>query len=74
MIAFTLGFHIVLVPFGVAFTFITLIANYRALRLGDADALVLARRWSQWPRCCSRWERCPAPSSPSRWGFCGPVS
>ena len=40
MMAFTLGFHIVLVPFGVAFTFITLIANYRGLRLGDADALV----------------------------------
>jgi cytochrome d ubiquinol oxidase subunit I len=47
MMAFTLGFHIVLVPFGVALTFITLIANYRALRLGDTDALVLARRWSQ---------------------------
>jgi cytochrome d ubiquinol oxidase subunit I len=47
MMAFTLGFHIVLVPFGVAFTFITLIANYRGLRLADADALVLARRWSQ---------------------------
>jgi cytochrome bd ubiquinol oxidase subunit I len=47
MMAFTLGFHIVLVPFGVAFTFITLIANYRGLRLGDADALVLARCWSQ---------------------------
>jgi cytochrome d ubiquinol oxidase subunit I len=47
MMAFTLGFHIVLVPFGVAFTFITLIANYRALRLRDGDALVLARRWSQ---------------------------
>src|SRR4051795_5753832 len=45
--AFTLGFHIVLVPFGVAFTFLMLIANYRGIRRGDADALVLARRWSQ---------------------------
>jgi cytochrome d ubiquinol oxidase subunit I len=47
MMAFTLGFHIVLVPFGVAFTFLTMIANYRGLRLGDGEALVLARRWSQ---------------------------
>jgi cytochrome d ubiquinol oxidase subunit I len=45
--AITLGFHIVLVPFGVAFTFMMLIANYRWLRRGDADALLLARRWSQ---------------------------
>ena len=45
--AFTLGFHIILVPFGVAFTFITMIANYRALRRGDADALLLAQRWSK---------------------------
>ena len=47
MMAFTLGFHIVLVPFGVAFTFLMLLANYRGLRRGDADALLLARRWSQ---------------------------
>ena len=45
--AFTLGFHIILVPFGVAFTFITMIANYRALRHGDEDALLLAQRWSK---------------------------
>jgi cytochrome d ubiquinol oxidase subunit I len=45
--AFTLGFHIILVPFGVAFTFITMIANYRGLRRGDAEALLLARRWSK---------------------------
>ena len=45
--AFTLGFHIILVPFGVAFTFLMLIANYRGLRRGDEQALVLARRWSQ---------------------------
>jgi cytochrome d ubiquinol oxidase subunit I len=46
MMAFTLGFHIVLVPFGVAFTFLMLVANHRALRRGDRDALTLARRWS----------------------------
>ncbi|MDQ1743664.1 MAG: cytochrome bd ubiquinol oxidase subunit [Pseudonocardiales bacterium] len=45
--AFTLGFHIVLVPFGVAFTFLMMIANYRALRHGDADSLLLAQRWSK---------------------------
>jgi len=45
--AFTLGIHIVLVPFGVAFTAMALIANYRGLRLGDRDALVLAERWSK---------------------------
>ena len=44
---FTLGFHIIIVPFGVAFTFITMIANYRALRRDDADALLLAQRWSK---------------------------
>src|SRR3954449_976465 len=45
--AFTLGFHIVLVPFGVAFTFLMLIANYRGIRKGDETAMLLARRWSQ---------------------------
>src|ERR671927_998683 len=45
--AFTLGFHIILVPFGVAFTAMMLIANWRGLRRGDEQALVLARRWSQ---------------------------
>jgi cytochrome bd ubiquinol oxidase subunit I len=45
--AFTLGFHIVLVPFGVAFTLIMLIANYRAIRHDDQDALLLAQRWSK---------------------------
>ena len=45
--AFTLGFHIILVPFGVALTAIMLIANYRGIRKGDTAALLLARRWSQ---------------------------
>src|SRR6185369_2145325 len=44
--AFTLGFHIILASLGVAFPAIMLIANYRGLRHGDADALLLARRWS----------------------------
>jgi cytochrome bd ubiquinol oxidase subunit I len=45
--AFTLGFHIVLVPFGVAFTFLMLVANYRGIRRDDRTAMLLARRWSQ---------------------------
>src|SRR4051812_17537316 len=44
--AFTLAFHIILVPLGVSWAFMTLIANYRGLRHGDADAIRLARRWS----------------------------
>jgi cytochrome d ubiquinol oxidase subunit I len=45
--AFTLGFHIILVPFGVAFTFLMLVANYRGIRRGDAQAMLLAERWSK---------------------------
>src|SRR5919109_3134927 len=45
--AFTLGFHIVLACFGVAFPAIMLIAEYRGRRHGDAEALLLARRWSK---------------------------
>jgi cytochrome d ubiquinol oxidase subunit I len=46
--AFTLAFHIILVPLGVSWAFMTLIANYRALRHDDADALMLAQRWSKY--------------------------
>jgi cytochrome d ubiquinol oxidase subunit I len=46
--AFTLAFHIILVPLGVSWSFFTLIANYRALRHDDADALMLAQRWSKY--------------------------
>jgi cytochrome d ubiquinol oxidase subunit I len=44
--AFTLMFHIILVPIGVAFPAIMLIANYKGLRRDDPVALTLARRWS----------------------------
>jgi cytochrome d ubiquinol oxidase subunit I len=44
--AFTLGFHIILVPIGVALPTIMLIANYKGLRHNDPVALTLARRWS----------------------------
>ena len=46
--AFTLAFHIVLVPLGVAWGFITLVANWRAIKHDDADALLLAQRWSKY--------------------------
>ncbi len=46
--AFTLGFHIILVPLGVSWAAMTLIANYRAIRHDDPDALLLAQRWSRY--------------------------
>jgi cytochrome d ubiquinol oxidase subunit I len=44
--AFTLAAHILLVPFGVALPFITVLMHHRALRRNDPVALLLARRWS----------------------------
>ena len=46
--AFTLAFHIILVPLGVSWAAMTLIANYRGIKHGDADALLLAQRWSKY--------------------------
>jgi cytochrome bd ubiquinol oxidase subunit I len=46
--AFTLATHIILVPLGVSWAFMALVANYRGLRHGDADALQLAQRWSKY--------------------------
>jgi cytochrome d ubiquinol oxidase subunit I len=46
--AFTLACHIILVPLGVSWALMTLIANYRALRHDDRDALALAQRWSKY--------------------------
>jgi cytochrome bd ubiquinol oxidase subunit I len=46
--AFTLACHIILVPLGVSWAAMTLIANYRGLRRGDRDALELAQRWSKY--------------------------
>jgi cytochrome d ubiquinol oxidase subunit I len=45
--AFTLGFHILLVPLGVALPTLTVIANWRGVRKRDEVALLLARRWSK---------------------------
>ena len=46
--AFTLAFHIILVPLGVSWAAMTLIANYRGIKRGDRDALRLAQRWSKY--------------------------
>jgi cytochrome d ubiquinol oxidase subunit I len=46
--AFTLACHIILVPLGVSWAFMALVANWRAIRRGDADALLLAQRWSKY--------------------------
>jgi cytochrome d ubiquinol oxidase subunit I len=44
----TLAFHIVLVPLGVSWAAMTLIANYKAIRRDDEAALLLAQRWSKY--------------------------
>lgn len=44
--AFSLGWHIVIAAFGVGFPAIIFVVHRRGIR-GDADALVLARRWSK---------------------------
>ena len=46
--AFTLAFHIILVPLGVSWAVMTLIANYRGIRHDDPDAMLLAQRWSKY--------------------------
>ena len=46
--AFTLMFHIILVPLGVSWSAMTLIANYKGIKRGDGDALRLAQRWSKY--------------------------
>ena len=46
--AFTLAMHIILVPLGVSWAFLTLIANYRGIKKNDPDSLQLAQRWSKY--------------------------
>jgi cytochrome d ubiquinol oxidase subunit I len=46
--AFTLAFHIILVPLGVSWSVMTLIANYRGIKHQDPDAMLLAQRWSKY--------------------------
>ena len=46
--AFTLASHIILVPLGVSWACMTLVANWRAIKRDDRDALLLAQRWSKY--------------------------
>ena len=46
--AFTLASHIILVPLGVSWMFVVLVANHRAIKRDDPDALLLAQRWSKY--------------------------
>ncbi len=46
--AFTLAVHIILVPLGVSWALMMLIANYRGIKKNDAEALLLAQRWSKY--------------------------
>jgi cytochrome d ubiquinol oxidase subunit I len=46
--AFTLAFHIILVPLGVSWAFMTLIANYKGVKHDDRAALRLAQAWSKY--------------------------
>lgn len=44
--ALSLGWHIILASFGVAFPTMIFVLHYRGVRRGDAVALTLARRWA----------------------------
>jgi cytochrome d ubiquinol oxidase subunit I len=46
--AFTLASHIILVPLGVSWACMTLIANWRGIKRNDGDAMLLAQRWSKY--------------------------
>src|ERR1700727_2011984 len=46
-VAATLGFHIILACFGIAFPSVVLLAEFIGLRRGNQTAMLLARRWSQ---------------------------
>jgi cytochrome d ubiquinol oxidase subunit I len=46
--AFTLMTHIILVPLGVSWACMTLIANWRGIKRQDEDAMLLAQRWSKY--------------------------
>jgi cytochrome d ubiquinol oxidase subunit I len=47
LMAFTLGFHIILSCIGIALPAMMLIAEYRGRKRGDEEALGLARQWSK---------------------------
>src|SRR5258708_26702869 len=43
----SLGFHIILACFGIAFAAVVMTAEWIGIRRGDAAAMLLARRWSK---------------------------
>ncbi len=47
LMAFSLGFHIILSCFGVAFPAMIYVVHRRGLKNNDPDALMLARRWGK---------------------------
>nr|BFE73209.1 hypothetical protein GCM10020092_065100 [Actinoplanes digitatis] len=72
--AFTLMFHIIFVPIGVALPALMLIAEYKGLRRADAVASKLARRWSHVAALTfAVGGRRPALCCRSRWACCGPA-
>ena len=62
--AFTLAFHIILVPLGVSWAAMALIANYRGVKRGDADAMQLAQRWSKYMAVLLMWRLYPDHDAP----------
>ena len=67
----SLGFHIILACFGVAFAAVTMTAEWMGIRHGDAAALLLARRWSKVMAYWWRSARCRGPCCRTRWACCG---
>jgi cytochrome d ubiquinol oxidase subunit I len=69
--ATTLGFHIILACYGIAFPTIVLVAEYIGLKRSDAVAMTLARRWSQALGVLVAVAPSRGPCSRLRWGCCG---
>ncbi len=67
--AISLGFHIILAAFGVAYPLITFIAHRRGFAKDDFDALRLAKRWSK-----AMAVLCQARFSALKWGCSGLAS
>ena len=66
----SLGFHIILACFGIAFAAVTMTAEWIGIRRGDAAALLLARRWSKVMAVLVA-ARCRGPCCRMRWACCG---
>jgi len=69
--ATTLGFHIILACFGIAFPTIVLAAEYIGLKRSDEVAMTLARRWSQALGVLVAVGAVTGTVCRSRWACCG---